>query len=382
MGRDSYELGSGFAWTDHVRAPGRIAYEDYLKVVLLRFPGDIRTELNIPRVSYRSACPLAWSPDAATLFQSFKGQVDAIDIATGKRRTVTAFAGGIRRSSVLWQLCCSPDGRRLLFVQVERPTRASEGAPRRGTRIFSAATDGSEVCEVCAGGKFACSWGHDLLVVGMGGSQPGVWRMDLMGRNARRVLEGALGCVPTPSELQIAPDGERAVYHLDGAVWSLDLSSGEARKIVDQGKMPALSPNGESLAFQRSEHDLYVQRIGGPPECVLEGRGNDETSRGFGWSQKPIWSPDGRLLLFRTTLGKRHAEPVHPEFVAQMRKEKAAAERRRTKGAKPRRHADYDGSIEHDHWEFQHSVGIVDFETREVWMAEGHWSYAAWGPVP
>jgi WD40-like Beta Propeller Repeat len=151
---------------------------------------------------------------------------------------------------------------------------------------------------------------------------------------------------------------------------------------VDHGTVPALSPDGQRVAFQRAEHDLHVQRIGGQHECVVEGRGNDDTRRSFGWSRKPIWSPDGRLLLFWTTLGKRHAEPRHAEFVTEMRKKKAAAERRRAKGATPRKHVDYDGSIEHAHWEFQHSVGIVDFETREVWMTDAHWSDAAWGPVP
>jgi hypothetical protein len=159
-------------------------------------------------------------------------------------------------------------------------------------RIFAAATDGSATREVCALDglwNFACSWEHDVLLASVGRSEPGLWRMDLWGKDARRVLSGSL-----VSELQVAPDGGHAIYHLQSAVWSLDLTSGKAQRIIDHGKGPALSPSGRAVAFKRGEHDLFIQELG---------------------------------------------------------------------------------------WSFEHRVGIVDFETREVWMEEGHWSDVAWRPV-
>jgi hypothetical protein len=58
--------------------------------------------------------------------------------------------------------------------------------------------------------------------------------------------------------------------------------------------------------------------------------------------------------------------------------EKAAAERRGGKGAKGSQDHAYDVSIEHAHWSFEHSVGVVDFEAREIWMEDARWSDAAW----
>jgi hypothetical protein len=221
--------------------------------------------------------------------------------------------------------------------------------------------------------NFACSWEHNVLLVSVAGPQPGLWRMDLDGGGTSCVLDGSL-----VSELQIAPGGEHAIYHLQGGISSLELKTGKVSRIVDHGKMPALSPEGRTVAFQRGEHDLYVQPMGGKAAFVLAGRENDETWRPFGWHTKPVWSPDGRLLLCWATIGKRHAEPLHADFVTKMREEKAAAERRRARGAKEGQDHAYDVSIEHAHWSFEHSVGIVDFEAREVWMEDGRWSGAAW----
>jgi hypothetical protein len=369
VARDSYELGPGFSWTNHVRGRGRLAYEDGGKVVVRDFPSDERREID-SEAAWRSACPLAWSPDGRTLFQSFRGQVDAIDVGTGARRTLTAFREDPEQSGVHWQLHCSPDGKRLLFLH----SQPIEG--KCTSRICSATTEGSEVREVCAMGSlwnFACSWDHDVLLVSVAGPQPSLWRMDLDGGGPSCVLDGSL-----VSELQVAPDGEHAIYHLQSGVFSLELKTGKASRIVEHGKVPALSPEGRTLAFQRGEHDLYVQPIGGKAELVLAARENDETWRPFGWQTKPLWSPDGRLLLCWTTIGKRHAEPLDPDFVTMMRKEEAAAERRRGKGEKGSQDHAYDVAIESAHWSFEHSVAVIDFETRVVWMEDGRWSDASW----
>jgi hypothetical protein len=251
-----------------------------------------------------------------------------------------------------------------------------------GSKIYSASTETGEAHEVCAMDRlwnFACSWQHDLLVATIfTGKEPGLWRMDLEGGNAQRISKGWL-----PSELQIAPDGEHAVYELQSGVWSLDLRTGEARRVVERGKVPALSPDGTMVAFKREEHDLHVQTIGGPVETILVGRGHDDTWRGGSYMRAPRWSPDGRLLFFSTTISERHLEPLNPEQVASWRKAKEEATRsggfEERGGVRVR--VDYDAAIERAHWSFQHSMGLVDFHTREVWMSEGYWGGAAWAPV-
>jgi hypothetical protein len=242
------------------------------------------------------------------------------------------------------------------------------------------ATAGGEIREVCALDRlwnFALSWEHDVLLVSVAGSQPELWRMNLDGRNARRVTEGVL-----VRHLQLAPGGDHAVYELQDAIWSLDLATGKARRIVEHGKVPALSPDGRTVAFKKAEPDLYIQSMGGAVETVVSSQHHDESWRRGSYLRPPLWSPDGRLLLFCTTVGTRLSAPRHPEFVASMRRRKAAAEVRKARGQPTRRNVDYDGTIEHAHWAFEHSMGLVDWQTRQVWMREGYWEDAAWAPAP
>ena len=67
----------------------------------------------------------------------------------------------------------------------------------------------------------------------------------------------------------------------------------------------------------------------------------------------PVWSRDGRLLYASLTLGERLEAPRDPRFVASLRRQKAAAARRRARGAEPRREVDYDGSIAGKGFEFR-----------------------------
>jgi hypothetical protein len=180
--------------------------------------------------------------------------------------------------------------------------------------------------------------------------------------------------------LQIAPDGAHAIYELQSAVCSIALDTGVVRRLVEWGRHPAMSPDGGTIAFNRGEHDLYVQRIGGEPLRVVGARTPDERWRGGSYAIRPRWSPDGRLVWFATSIGRRTMEPRDPAFVASMRRAAAAAERRRAAGTPRRRNVDYEGSIEHAHWSYAHSVGILDLDARRVWMKRGWWTDVAWSP--
>jgi Tol biopolymer transport system component len=370
--RRAYELGPGFSYASRLRGPYTLAYAKFRDLVVHNLRTGRRRRL-YEEGPGRSACPLAWSPDGRTLFHSHQGEVIAVDVATGTPKTLTSFGADGERPTIYWQLHCSPDGSRLLFLRM----RDLGG----GSKIYSASTETGEVHEVCSMERlwnFACSWQHDLLLATIfTGKEPALWRMDLEGRNAQRISQGWL-----PSELQIAADGEHAVYELQSGVWSLDLRTGDTRRVVEWGSDPALSPDGARVAFKREEHDLHVQTIGGPVETILVGGGHDDRWRGGSWMRAPLWSPDGRLLLFSTTISERHPEPLNPEHVASLRKAKAEAAR--NDGFEERRglrvRVDYDIAIENAHWSFQHSMGLVDFHTREVWMREGYWQNAAWAP--
>jgi hypothetical protein len=136
----------------------------------------------------------------------------------------------------------------------------------------------------------------------------------------------------------------------------------------------------------RDEHDVYIQRLaGGPPELVLRARPHEihTEPRGSSYQTPPRWSPDGRLLCVWSTIARRFDEPLNPTFVASLRRRQAAEERRLARDGRVSKKPamNYEASIEHAHWKFDHSVGIVDFEGRNVWLTAGYWQNAAWAPV-
>ncbi|MBX3193375.1 MAG: hypothetical protein KF819_40710 [Labilithrix sp.] len=88
-----------------------------------------------------------------------------------------------------------------------------------------------------------------------------------------------------------------------------------------------------------------------------------------------------------STIATRFDEPRNPEWVKSLQRRQAAYERKRIKGnanasaasKEPVPH--FAASIEYAHWEFEHSVGVVDLDARRVWLTRGHWEDAAWAPV-
>lgn len=87
-------------------------------------------------------------------------------------------------------------------------------------------------------------------------------------------------------------------YYFEGAeLWSLDLASGEAAKLLDGGFNPTYSPDGQRLAFDAEL--AGAQRI-----WVSDTRGRNPRQLTTDSSEavvhtEPRWSPDGSRLVFR-----------------------------------------------------------------------------------
>ncbi|MEO8368008.1 MAG: protein kinase [Candidatus Solibacter sp.] len=100
------------------------------------------------------------------------------------------------------------------------------------------------------------------------------------------------------SQPDFSPDGTHLVFRSErenGGIYLVSTLGGEARRIADRGYRPRFSPDGKSIAYwtgstTQGPSKLYVMgSTGGPPRQVQPE---------FAVASWPVWSPDGKSLLF------------------------------------------------------------------------------------
>lgn len=94
----------------------------------------------------------------------------------------------------------------------------------------------------------------------------------------------------------VSPDGRTIALDLLGALWTMGIDGGPARRILDDGydaRLPTWSPDGTQLAFQAYLRDTWhIWTIN------ADGTGLQEVTSGPFDDREPHWSPDGTRLAF------------------------------------------------------------------------------------
>jgi serine/threonine protein kinase len=254
-----------------------------------------------------AAASFDWLPDSQRIVVSLWDEVTATthlwiaNVNTGESRQLTSTPGSESRPAL------SPDGRRLAFTDeaidfdvVEIPLDGGQPRPLL-------ATSRSEFDPTFAGD------GSEYLYVSDKGGTLQIWRSSRDGR----FVEPVVGPSQFPGDRTLAlgspalsPDGERVAYQRytekgGYQVWVSSIRGSGTPVLLAPGSFyqdaPTWSPDGQSVALVQRTRDLVaslaVVRLGsGSAPRVL-------VPEGVTLSARPKWSPDGRWILCDTAEG-------------------------------------------------------------------------------
>jgi Tol biopolymer transport system component len=378
----------GFSLTDPLISPRSIAYQqsraedDYSqKLFIEHFDGQPARAL-FDDAQHSRGCPPAWSADGKTLYHSHD-QIVAIDVVTGAVRTVTDFRVG---EGANWFLSCSPDGRTLAFLLF--PLINLDMATVGPVRFCTIGTDGRDFRVVLQEPEGCRLWRADVLWQSRQGIVSGImpngwvgfWKVDLDGGALARVGQEP----PGAQDFQLSPDGQRIVFFGDG-IAVLSLPDGQIRLISHRGTNPSWSPDGRRLAFMDGDHELWTVSAEGKNFQKLARWGRESLFRRSAsvyasYSQRPLWSSDGRLLWFGLTKSHHLRNTKNPEFLQSLKARMDAGESHFGQMSASVRQRSYETSRELLHWDYQHKHGIIDFAEHRMMIGDGYWTNVAWAP--
>ena len=114
----------------------------------------------------------------------------------------------------------------------------------------------------------------------------------------RLTFDGAGNTMP-----DFSPDGSRIVFHSNragGGVYEVPALGGASRLIAPGGLNPRFSPNGSQIAYWTGAPNVSIAVPGGGAVWMVAEAGGEPRHPGgkFTNARYPIWSPDGKYLLF------------------------------------------------------------------------------------
>jgi Tol biopolymer transport system component len=101
-------------------------------------------------------------------------------------------------------------------------------------------------------------------------------------------------------EPAFSPDGATIAFAADGGIFTMSAAGGDPRLLVPGGHTPHYSPDGRWIAFADASGTAVVDSAGGAPR-----RFHPEIHA----VRAPVWSPDGRSLIFWAD-GDLHVAPI------------------------------------------------------------------------
>jgi len=125
----------------------------------------------------------------------------------------------------------------------------------------------------------------------------GTW---LLGQPSTREVRVTLS-EGTSMAAALSPDARTLAIDLLGALWTVGIDGGPARRILDDGydaHLPSWSPDGKRIAFQAYLRDTWHIWTVNP-----DGTGLQEVTSGPFDDREPHWSPDGARLAFSSDRG-------------------------------------------------------------------------------
>jgi serine/threonine protein kinase len=122
-----------------------------------------------------------------------------------------------------------------------------------------------------------------------------LWVQQISGGDPIRLTRGGADA----QEAAFSPDGGRIAFRSErdgGGIYLVSALGGEARRIADQGHHPRFSPDGKQIAYWSGNVGGFEQ---GKIYVVAANGGEPRQIRPeFAFAGWPIWSPDGKHLLF------------------------------------------------------------------------------------